>query len=1077
MILRFSEDIRLVTWTLFTIDVDGVTVPANAATINSGRTVELTLTTPITAPSASLTVALAVGAVLDTASNGNLALAATAVTNAVSSPTPTARVLVSNVGQTADDVASTSGNEHGQLFHTAANTGTNTGGWTLTSVIVVTENTNEFDVEICAEDGATNLPDTADCTALTAPSNFISGNNEFTHAGLSLSANANYLVVIDQRGAHATNDSVSVDSTTSNGEDSGGVTGWSIKERFAWNNAGTWADKGGSAEALRITVNGYEGSPVVFTPAQLAPGSLTASLENGSVRLNWSAPEADAASVTGYAIFRANPQLTPAQPFAIYVSNTGNTDTTYLDEAPIAGTRNSYRVAAWRGSVASTNSNNAFVDVPVPSVSSVVLTSNPGLDNTYSIGNTVRATVTFSAAVDITGSPQLELNFDGSAKAAGCATGTDTTTMVCSYTVLVNDSAPDGIAIGANKLTGGTITATGATTAADLDHSAVVFQVAHKVDGIRPTLVTTGSDAPKTSADGAKIILTFSENISSPLRARIIIKSGTTVLTSTAATATGAKVEVTLATALTAASASLTVELSAGAVEDTPGSNGNLALAATTVINAVSSTPTVTEVALTSTPSSGRSAYGIGEDIEATVTFSAAVDISGSPRLELDFDGAAKSAGCTTGTNTTTTKCAYFVAVGDSAPDGIAIGANKLTGGTIHFTGDATETADRDHSAVAADSGHKVDGSRPTLVRTGANAPTTSTDGTQVILVFSEDIGSVDRTKITIGATMSGATTSGSPVGSLSTGTRLQLTLATPLLSTSENITVALGAGAVEDVAGNGNLARSATGVSNVVGVLNLDPSFPSTETGMREVAENNVENANVGAPVSATDPDPGDVLTYSLSGTDAASFTIDSSGQISVATGVTLDYEGKKSYRVTVQVSDRQDQDDLEDLSVDDTQRVTITVTNVNEAPVVTGPGTASIKENASSVLATYRATDPEGDKVFWAVSAPANFWISDGGQALLPLAAELRGPGDVLADRVRVGRHGGGVAQRDRHRRERGGAGCRDAHPASRLGGHDVHGRSGRRRRRSDRPFLGVGAVLRPIKLDEPLDRHQRV
>ncbi len=983
VILRFSEDIRLVTWTLFTIKVDGVTVPANAATINSGRTVELTLTTPITAPTASLTVALAVGAVLDTASNGNLALAATAVTNAVSSPTPTARVLVSNVGQTADDVASTSGNEHGQLFHTAANTGTNTGGWTLTSVIVVTENTNEFDVEICAEAGTTNLPDTADCTALTAPSNFISGNNAFTHAGLSLSANANYLVVIDQRGAHVTNDNVAIDSTTSNGEDSGGVSGWSIKERFAWNNAGTWADKGGSAEALRITVNGYEGSPVVFTPAQLAPRSLTASLENGSVRLNWSAPEADAASVTGYTIFRANPQLTPAQPFAIYVSNTGNTDTAYLDEAPIVGTRNSYRVAAWRGSVASTNSNNAFVDVPVPSVSSVVLTSNPGLDNTYSIGNTVRATVTFSAAVDISGSPQLELNFDGTAKAAGCATGTNTTTMVCSYTVLVNDSAPDGIAIGANKLTGGTITATGATTAADLDHSAVVFQVAHKVDGIRPTLVTTGSDAPKTSADGTKIILTFSENVSSPLRARIIIKSGTTTLTNTAATATGTKVEVTLATALTAASASLTVELSAGAVEDTPGSNGNLALAATTVINAVASTPTVTGVALTSAPNSG-STYGIGQDIEATVTFSVAVDISGSPRLELDFDGAAKSANCATGTNTTTMKCTYTVLVNNSAPDGIAIGANKLTGGTIHFTGDATETADRDHSAVAIDANHKVDGIRPTLVRTGANAPTTSTtDGTQVILTFSEPIGAVDRTKITIGATTSGTTTSESPVGSLSTGTRLQLTLATALTSTSTNITVALGAGAVEDVAGNGNLARSATGVSNVVGVLNLDPSFPSTETGQREVAENNVVNANVGAPVAADDPES-DALTYSLSGTDAVSFEIDSSnGQLRVATGVQLDYERKKTYRVTVQVSDGKDQDALDDMdAIDDTQRVTITVTNVNEPPVVTGPSTPSFKENSSSVLASYRATDPEGDKLTWSVSAPAKFWISDQGQ-----------------------------------------------------------------------------------------------
>ena len=38
-------------------------------------------------------------------------------------------------------------------------------------------------------------------------------------------------------------------------------------------------------------------------------------------------------------------------------------------------------------------------------VSSVALTSAPGVDNTYGIGDAVEATVTFSAAVDITGTP------------------------------------------------------------------------------------------------------------------------------------------------------------------------------------------------------------------------------------------------------------------------------------------------------------------------------------------------------------------------------------------------------------------------------------------------------------------------------------------------------------------------------------------------------------------------------------------------------------------------------------------------------------------------------------------------
>ena len=101
--------------------------------------------------------------------------------------------------------------------------------------------------------------------------------------------------------------------------------------------------------------------------------------------------------------------------------------------------------------------------------------SNHGLS--WANGDAVEATVTFSAAVDITGTPQLELDFDGTPKLADCATGTNTTTMACSYTVAVGDVAAGGIAIAANKLTlnGGTITATGSTTInAVLAHGAVL---------------------------------------------------------------------------------------------------------------------------------------------------------------------------------------------------------------------------------------------------------------------------------------------------------------------------------------------------------------------------------------------------------------------------------------------------------------------------------------------------------------------------------------------------------------------------------------------------------------------------
>ena len=168
----------------------------------------------------------------------------------------TERILVSNTVVANDDTANTSGNDHAQLFHT----GGHTGGYTLTKVRVNSEDVedDDFDVEVCEEDGSTDeFPSTtaSDCTALTAPSDFSAGLVIFTHAGLALSANTNYVVVIKQRGTG----SVRFKSTTNTGEDTSlGLSGWSIKDKFYWKSGSTWTLKSGSNEALRIVVSGYE---------------------------------------------------------------------------------------------------------------------------------------------------------------------------------------------------------------------------------------------------------------------------------------------------------------------------------------------------------------------------------------------------------------------------------------------------------------------------------------------------------------------------------------------------------------------------------------------------------------------------------------------------------------------------------------------------------------------------------------------------------------------------------------------------------------------------------------------------
>ena len=132
-----------------------------------------------------------------------------------------------------------------------------------------------------------------------------------------------------------------------------------------------------------------------------------------------------------------------------------------------------------------------------------------------------------------------------------------------------------------------------------------------------------------------------------------------------------------------------------------------------------------------------------------------------------------------------------------------------------------------------------------------------------------------------------------------------------------------------------------------------------------RKVEENSETDTPVGAPVAAYDED-GDLLTYTLGGTNAILFTIDrTTGQIRVGKDTTFNAStdteisggnNAATYSVDVTATDPS--------GLDDTITVTINVTDVDEDPSIT-PGDTSIahdeNEPITVVLATYSATDPE--------------------------------------------------------------------------------------------------------------------
>src|SRR5205823_3250072 len=123
------------------------------------------------------------------------------------------------------------------------------------------------------------------------------------------------------------------------------------------------------------------------------------------------------------------------------------------------------------------------------------------------------------------------------------------------------------------------------------------------------------------------------------------------------------------------------------------------------------------------------------------------------------------------------------------------------------------------------------------------------------------------------------------------------------------------------------------------ISVTNVNEAPTDISLSSSSVAENQPSGTTVGT-LSDADPDVGDTATYTLvsgaGSTDNASFTISSN---SLKTNAAFDYETKHSYSIRVRTTDGG--------SLTFEKVFTISVTNVNEAPVNTVPGTQTVSED----------------------------------------------------------------------------------------------------------------------------------
>ena len=200
----------------------------------------------------------------------------------------------------------------------------------------------------------------------------------------------------------------------------------------------------------------------------------------------------------------------------------------------------------------------------------------------------------------------------------------------------------------------------------------------------------------------------------------------------------------------------------------------------------------------------------------------------------------------------------------------------------------------------------------------------------------------------------------------------------------------------IDVTATDGTNDRTQAVAITVTNVNDSDPVFSSPATASA------AENQRLASTTVATDAD-GDTLSYSLSGTDAALFTIDpATGVVSFRTPPDFEMpgsaDGDNVYNITVTASDGDNSTE---------QAVAITVTDEDEigsAPAFTSAATAGVTENQTSAY-TAVATDQDGDTLTYSLSGTdaALFTINETtGVVSFIDAPDFENPDDAGGDNV---------------------------------------------------------------------------
>ena len=593
---------------------------------------------------------------------------------------------------------------------------------------------------------------------------------------------------------------------------------------------------------------------------------------------------------------------------------------------------------------------NETPDTIAPTVSTVVISSDPGSDRTYAVDDEIQVTVTFSETVEVTGTPQLRLELGGGRRTVTYEGGSGTAALVFAYEVADGESDTDGVGVEADSLSGGTIRDE-ARNNAELDHDGLAADSGHKVDAVKPQLAAAGGAV----VNGTTLTLTYDEPLdgsSTPASGDFTVSGGDQARTVSRVSVSGSTVVLTLDAGAEHLAVGIRVSYTPGTnpIRDVPG-NAAEALSRESVTNETPDTisPEVSSLAISSNPGSDQT-YAEGDLIEVTVRFSETVEVEGTPQLRLRVGSRTRTAGYLRGTDTAALVFGYEVADGDEDTDGVSIEAGRiaLNGGTIQD--EADNPAELAHESLAAQAGHNVDGVPPAFV-------SAAVDGSSLTLTYGEALdggsrpASGDFTVQVDGAGRSvlGVSVSGSVV-------TLTLNPAVEHGDTGIRVSYTPGTNPIRDAVGNDARGLSNQSVTNTTGAPNTAPEITSPS------AFDVPENQTLARRLEARDIDQGDEVTgwEIVGGTDQGQFTITAdTGELSFWTVPDFEAPGDNEYEVTVEVRSGAGARELEA-----EQTFTVRVTDEREPPSIPEAPTFS-GETAESLTVNWSEPENTGPPI----------------------------------------------------------------------------------------------------------------